>query len=55
MKTLYIFQVIQAKIEYRWSMKTMLLGIIASVIPFGPFVADARLYRDAPATPAHKD
>ena len=42
---LYILQVIQAKIEYGWSMKTMLLGIIASVLPFGPFVADAKLFR----------
>jgi integral membrane protein len=44
---LYIFNVIQAKIEYNWSTKTMLLSIIASIMPFGPFVADAKLYRDA--------
>jgi integral membrane protein len=42
---LYILQVIQAKIEYGWSMKTMLLGITASVLPFGPFIADAKLFR----------
>jgi integral membrane protein len=42
---LYIFNVIQATIEYGWSMKTMLLGILASVIPFGPFFADAKLFR----------
>jgi integral membrane protein len=45
---LYIISVFQATIEYGWSMKTMLLGILASVLPFGPFVADARLYRAAP-------
>jgi integral membrane protein len=49
---LYVFNVIQAKIEYGWSIKTMLLGIVASVLPFGPFVADAKLYRDAPSTPS---
>lgn len=43
---LYILQVIQAKIEYSWSMKTLILGIIASVLPFGPFVADAKLFRN---------
>ncbi len=48
---LYILQVIQAKIEYDWSMKTMILGIIASVLPFGPFVADAKLFRNADSTP----
>jgi integral membrane protein len=41
---LYIFNVIQAKIEYGWSMRTMLLGVLASVVPFGPFVAEAKLY-----------
>jgi integral membrane protein len=51
---LYIFQVIQAKIEYDWSIKTMLLGIIASILPFGPFVADAKLYREASARPLDK-
>jgi integral membrane protein len=42
---LYILQVIQAKIEYDWSLKTMVLGIVASVLPFGPFIADAKLFR----------
>jgi integral membrane protein len=52
---LYIFNVIQAKIEYGWNMRTMLLGIVASVVPFGPFIADARLFRDAPTTPVRED
>ncbi len=51
---LYILQVIQAKIEYNWSLKTMLLGIIASILPFGPFVADAKLYREASTPPVDK-
>jgi integral membrane protein len=51
---LYIFNVIQAKIEYDWSKKTMLLSVIASVMPFGPFVADAKLYRDASTAPVDK-
>lgn len=51
---LYIINVIQAKIEYDWSKKTMFLSIIASIIPFGPFVADAKLYGDAPTTSVDK-
>lgn len=43
---LYIFNVIQAKIEYGWSTKTMLLGLVASVLPFGPFWADKKLFRN---------
>lgn len=45
---MYILQVIQAKIEYNWSIQTMLFGLVASVLPFGPFIADAKLFRDAP-------
>ena len=42
---LYLFMVVQAKVEYRWSIKKMLLAMVASVLPFGPFVADAKLFR----------
>lgn len=42
---LYILTLMQAKVEYGWSLKTMLLGMLASVVPFGPFWADAKLFR----------
>ncbi len=41
----YLLILVQAKIEYEWSIKTLLLGMVASVLPFGPFVADAKLFR----------
>ncbi len=43
---LYVFYVIQSKIEYRWSFKKMMLALIASIIPFGTFWADAKLFRN---------
>jgi integral membrane protein len=42
---LYVLLVIQVKIEYGWSFKKMLLALLASVIPFGTFWADAKLFR----------
>ena len=42
---LYVFSLLQAKIEYGWPMRVFLLGLLASVLPFGPFYADAKLYR----------
>jgi integral membrane protein len=42
---LYVLLVIQVKIEYGWSLRKMLLALLASVIPFGTFWADAKLFR----------
>ena len=42
---LYVLLVIQVKIEYGWSLKKMGLALLASVIPFGTFWADAKLFR----------
>lgn len=42
---LYVFWVIQVKIEQDWSMKKTGLALLASIIPFGTFWADARLFR----------
>jgi integral membrane protein len=43
---LYVLAVIQAKIEWRWSGRKTALALLASVIPFGTFWADARLFRE---------
>jgi integral membrane protein len=43
---LYIFYVILVRTEYNWSLKTTFLAIIASVLPFGTFVADVKLFRE---------
>lgn len=42
---LYILGVIQAKIEYNWSLKNTFLALAASVVPLGTFYADAKLFR----------
>ncbi|MCL7747549.1 MULTISPECIES: DUF3817 domain-containing protein [Halalkalibacter] len=34
----------------RWSFKKGLLAAIASVIPFGPFIFDAKLIKEEPVT-----
>ena len=44
---LYVLAVIQAKIEQDWSVKKMLLALLASIVPFGTFWADVKLFRDA--------
>ena len=43
---LYVFWVVQIKIEQDWSIKKMGLALLASIIPFGTFWADARLFRN---------
>lgn len=41
----YVMLVIQARIEYNWSARKTALALLASVIPFGTFWADVRLFR----------
>lgn len=47
---LYILAVIQAKIEWNWSGRKTALALLASIIPFGTFWADARLFRQPEST-----
>ncbi len=42
----YLAAILQAHVEYSWSWKKSALLVLASVVPFGPFVADRRLLRD---------
>jgi integral membrane protein len=42
---LYVLAVIQMKIEHNWSFKKFGLALLASIIPFGTFWADAKLFR----------
>jgi integral membrane protein len=46
---LYVILLIQVSIEYKWSLKKIVLAFIASVIPLGTFYAASKLY---PAEPA---
>ena len=41
----YLLAVVQAAIEYGWKLKLVALLVLASVLPYGPFIADARLLR----------
>jgi integral membrane protein len=41
----FVFAVLQVAFEFRWPLKRVLAALAASVLPFGPFVLDARLLR----------
>lgn len=42
---LYVMAVVQVKFSHGWTSKTTLLALLASVIPFGTFWADKKLFR----------
>ncbi len=44
---LYCMMVVYLKFNYRWSIQKAAMGIIASVLPFGPFVFDAKMIRSS--------
>ena len=41
----YVLAVIQAAVEYGWTWKLTAVLLVASLLPFGPFVVDARVLR----------
>ena len=43
----YVILLIQCALEYDWPMKKSALAFVASLLPFGPFIFDKRLERDA--------
>lgn len=43
---LYCMMVVYLKFSYNWSMKKAVMGIVASVLPFGPFVFDAKMIQN---------
>ena len=48
---LYLFALMEAALTYRWSFVRGVGGVCASLLPFGTFVFEARLRREA-AEPA---
>lgn len=42
---LFVAAALQAALERRWPLGRLALALAASVVPFGPFVLDARLLR----------
>ncbi|RFS15204.1 DUF3817 domain-containing protein [Emticicia sp. C21] len=43
---LYVLAVIQIKIEQNWNIRKTLLALLVSVIPFGTFWADKKLFQN---------
>jgi integral membrane protein len=43
---LYILFLLQAWYAYQWSIKRVLLGLVASIVPFGTFFADKLLFTE---------
>lgn len=41
----YVFMVIPVQHEYKWSKSTVFYVLLASILPFGTFVADKRIFR----------
>lgn len=41
---MYVYAVVQIKIDQGWNLKKMLLALLASIIPFGTFWADKKLF-----------
>jgi integral membrane protein len=39
---LYMIVLLEVAIRYKWSLKQMALGFIASLLPFGPFIFDKK-------------
>jgi integral membrane protein len=46
---LYVATLLQARSALKWPRRKLHHGLIASVLPFGPFVFDARLRKEAAA------
>jgi integral membrane protein len=44
---LYVLYAVLAKVEYGWNLRKLALALLASVVPFGTFYADKRLFRTA--------
>lgn len=44
---LFVIVLIDAHISYKWTFKKSLLAFLASLLPFGNFVADAKLFKAA--------
>jgi len=42
---LYVILVMMVQSKYKWSLKTTSWALLASIIPFGTFVADAKIFK----------
>jgi integral membrane protein len=44
----YVMTIVHAHLEYSWPMKRSFLLFLASLLPFGPFIADKKILRGLP-------
>ena len=44
----YVIAVLVAKAEFRLSLKITALALLASLVPFGTFYADAKIFKSLP-------
>jgi integral membrane protein len=44
---LYVLAALQAALEYQWTWKRTALVLLASILPAGPFIVDAKILRPA--------
>ena len=42
---LFIYFIVQAAIEKSWTRREVLIALVSSVVPFGTFYADSRLFK----------
>jgi integral membrane protein len=42
---LYLLALLPVALDYRWKKKTIALGVLASLLPGGPFLFDARVLK----------
>lgn len=47
---LYLVLLLQVSVEYKWPLKKIALAFIASLVPFGTFYANKKLYPEEMAT-----
>lgn len=43
---LYIYAVMQVSFDRKWNFKRSFLAVLASIVPFGTFWADKKLFRE---------
>lgn len=42
---LYLLAIVPVALDHRWSWKTVALAVLASILPAGPFVFDAKVLK----------
>jgi integral membrane protein len=47
----YVWAVVQVAVELGWGWQKTALALLASIVPFGTFWADAKLFKPAPTRP----